>query len=264
VTHRASPEDLEFQRAFEACETPPAEFDHAAHVRLAYIYLCAGSVDASLERMKRALRRYVEHLAVDASKYHETITRAWVMAVDYFMGKSEPCTSAAAFTAANPELLDSKIMLTHYSAEVLFSATARESFVRPDIQSIPPPMEPAVAECDVFDRALMEMPEFQLGRELALREVGAGHLRLRRRGLPAPWSENYWQLALERLGVEGQFVGGCVVLGEEAAFDLGYNEVMQEAIERIHGPEALSRLQDEARAATPARPGRPPSRRPGD
>ena len=37
------------------------------------------------------------------------------------------------------ELLDSRIMLTHYSAAVLFSPDARQSFVAPDIQSIPPP-----------------------------------------------------------------------------------------------------------------------------
>lgn len=38
----------------------------------------------------------------------------------------------------NPELLDSRIMLTHYSAEVLFSDEARARFVDPDIQPIPP------------------------------------------------------------------------------------------------------------------------------
>ena len=42
-------------------------------------------------------------------------------------------TSAADFIARNQELLDSKIMLTHYSASVLFSADARASFVEPDL-----------------------------------------------------------------------------------------------------------------------------------
>jgi hypothetical protein len=41
-------EDREFLRAFEACEVAPKDFDHAAHVRLAYIYLCERSVDASV------------------------------------------------------------------------------------------------------------------------------------------------------------------------------------------------------------------------
>jgi len=35
------------------------------------------------------------------------------------------------------QLLDSQIMLTHYSAQLLFSEKTRSTFVEPDIQSIP-------------------------------------------------------------------------------------------------------------------------------
>ncbi len=139
MIHRVSAEDLAFQRAFEACEISPEAFDHAAHVRLAYIYLCSHSVEAAAERMKRSLLAFLAHLGVEEGKYHETMTRAWIMAVHYFMTESRDGGSAAAFIAANTELLDAKIMLTHYSAEVLFSPRARQSFVRPDVQSIPPP-----------------------------------------------------------------------------------------------------------------------------
>ena len=137
MKHRTSAEDQEFRRAFEACETTPDEFDHAAHVRLAYIYLCEHPVDVATERMKKALLAYLAHLGVGAAKYHETITRAWIMAVRHFMAESASCASAYAFIKANPRLLDSKIMLTHYSAEVLFSPRARQGFVEPDIQPIP-------------------------------------------------------------------------------------------------------------------------------
>ncbi len=137
-THRVSEEDARFRRAFEALEVAPAEFDHAAHVRLAYVYLCEGGVEAAVEQMKRALLAFIAHVGADPVKYHATITRAWVMAVDHFMNKSEACGSYAEFVRINPRLLDSRIMLTHYSAELLFSPAARTSFVAPDIQSIPP------------------------------------------------------------------------------------------------------------------------------
>jgi hypothetical protein len=39
--------------------------------------------------------------------------------------------------AANPVLLDSRIMLTHYSAELLFSPAARAAYVPPDLSGIP-------------------------------------------------------------------------------------------------------------------------------
>ena len=87
--------------------------------------------------MKDALLAFLEHLGVDPCKYHETITRAWIMAVRQFMNESAGSESAAVFMSGNPRLLDSKIMLKHYSAEVLFSAEARQAFVRPDVRPIP-------------------------------------------------------------------------------------------------------------------------------
>ena len=138
MKHRASAEDEGFRRAFEAQQIEPAGFDHAAHVRLAYVYLCENSVESALARMRQSLLAFLTHLGADPSKYHETITRAWIMAVDHFMNQSVACASYAEFVGINPQLLDSKIMLTHYSAEVLFSAEARQKFVEPNVQSIPP------------------------------------------------------------------------------------------------------------------------------
>ena len=137
MRHTTAPEDREFLDAFEACEVAPEAFDHAAHVRLAYIYLCGHSVESAVLCMKDALLAFLTHLGVGHGKYHETITRAWIMAVAHFMNESIPCDSAATFMARNPRLLDSKIMLSHYSAEVLFSPEARQTFVQPNVQAIP-------------------------------------------------------------------------------------------------------------------------------
>ena len=86
--------------------------------------------------MRGALLSFLEHNGIPRSKLHETITRAWVLAVRHFMSRS-PSASSADFIARNQELLDSKIMLTHYSASVLFSPDARASFVEPDLDPIP-------------------------------------------------------------------------------------------------------------------------------
>lgn len=136
-SHQASDADRKFRLAFEACTIAPSEFNHEAHVRLAYIYLTEGDADSAVQKMRDALLKFLEHNTVPRSKFHETLTRAWVLAVQHFMNKST-ITSAADFIATNPELLDSKIMLTHYSASVLFSADARASFVEPDLDPIPP------------------------------------------------------------------------------------------------------------------------------
>jgi len=136
VLHDLSQEDLAFQSAFEALAVPPAQFTHEAHVRLAYVYLAQCDVESAVQNMREALLSFIERNGIPRSKFHETITRAWVLAVRHFMDRSTS-TSFADFVAKNPELLDSKIMLTHYSARVLFSADARESFVEPDLDPIP-------------------------------------------------------------------------------------------------------------------------------
>jgi hypothetical protein len=139
ISHAISADDVEFRRAFEACETPAAAFDHAAHLRLAYVYLCAYPLDVAAERIKASLLDFLAHLGIGQAKYHETITRAWMIAVDHFMANSSPCASASAFLAANPGLLDSNVMLQHYSADRLFSADASRSFALPDIRALPLP-----------------------------------------------------------------------------------------------------------------------------
>ena len=135
--HSLSEEDRRFRSAFETCAFPAARFDHRAHVRLAYCYLAEADDETALTRMRAALLGFIRHNAVDPAKYHETMTGAWILAVRHFMALSAPAASADAVIAANPILLDGKIMLTHYSAELLFSDEARARFVEPDLGEIP-------------------------------------------------------------------------------------------------------------------------------
>ena len=135
-SHALSHDDRNFRSAFESCTVAPSQFNHEAHVRLAYIYLVESGVESAVQRMREALLNFIEHNGIPRSKFHETITRAWVLAVRHFMDKSSS-TSFEDFITKNQVLLDSKIMLTHYSASVLFSSDARESFVEPDLDPIP-------------------------------------------------------------------------------------------------------------------------------
>lgn len=134
---RLSPDDLRFRADFEACRSTPASFDHRAHVRLAYAYLAEHDVETAVTRMRTALLAFLRHNDIDVSKYHETMTRAWLLAVRHFMARSPASPSADAFIEANPILLDSRIMLTHYSTDSLFSDQARARFVEPDLDPIP-------------------------------------------------------------------------------------------------------------------------------
>lgn len=137
MRHGLSADDQRFREAFEACRFAPADFDHRAHLRLAYVYLAEGDPDSASPRMREALHGFLRHHGIETSKYHETLTRAWILAVRHFTENSPPAASADAFIDGNPALLDSGIMMTHYSAGLLFSEKARRRFVEPDIEPIP-------------------------------------------------------------------------------------------------------------------------------
>ena len=137
MEHLSSAEDQHFRKEFEAFEFPPAEFNHQAHIRLAYVYLSEHDTDTAHQLMRSALLSFLEYHGIDTSKYHETITRAWIMAVRHFMENTPGSVSSDDFIEQNPRMLDSKIMMTHYSAEVLFSEEARAKFVEPNLDPIP-------------------------------------------------------------------------------------------------------------------------------
>ena len=137
MSHQQSFDDRAFREQFETCLTSPADFNHQAHIRLAYIYLCDDEPSKAYQNMRQSLQGFLTYYGVEASKYHETLTRAWLKAIHHFMVLTSDTSSAAAFIVRHPQLLDAKVMLTHYSKASLFSDRARATFVEPDLEPIP-------------------------------------------------------------------------------------------------------------------------------
>ncbi len=129
--------DREFLDAFEACEIRGADFHHREHLRVAYCYLTLLSSAEALEKMEAGLHRLLAHLGAPASKYHRTLTEAWLHAVRHFIDRSGATADFAEFIARAPQLLDPQIMGTHYSTDLLWSDAARAAFLEPDLQPIP-------------------------------------------------------------------------------------------------------------------------------
>ena len=138
MQHSSSDSDRQFRNDFESASMSPDSFGHRAHVRVAYTYLTEFGVEDSCEKMHSALVGFLRSHGIEPTeKYHATMTRAWILAVRHFMESSPEVHSANEFIDRNPNLLDSSIMLTHYSTELLFSTEARNSFVEPDLDWIP-------------------------------------------------------------------------------------------------------------------------------
>lgn len=137
MTLAVSADDSLFRQALENCAFPIADFDHRAHLRLAYVYLAEYDTAPATGYMRDTLLRLLQHHGIGSGKYHETLTRAWILAVRHFMDQTPMADCADDFIDRNPALLDSKIMLRHYSAQLIFSDQARQQFVAPDRAPIP-------------------------------------------------------------------------------------------------------------------------------
>ena len=127
--------DEAFARAFETGSVTPAEFDHVAHVRVAWVYLReTASIDEALPRMRDAIRRFAA-AAGAAQKYHETITVLWMrLLADVKAGGASG--ELAEVLRAHPALADKELPLQYYSRERLFSDEARAAWVEPDRQPL--------------------------------------------------------------------------------------------------------------------------------
>jgi hypothetical protein len=136
--HSVSESDLRFWAKFENCELDGAGFRHREHLRIAYVYLAQHPFAEASAKLERGLRKLLAHLGAPASKYHATLTAAWLLAVRHFM---EECGATADFQqfldAGGARLLDKTMMASHYSPELLASPEARRVFVPPDRQKFP-------------------------------------------------------------------------------------------------------------------------------
>lgn len=137
ASHGIAADDRQFLADFESGGIAPAAFTHRSHLRLAYTILAAHDDESAIGKFRAALLGFVARHGIDPAKYHETLTRAWLMAVRHFMDRAGATGSFEEFIAREPRLLDSSIMMTHYSKERLSSPEARAGFMPPDREPIP-------------------------------------------------------------------------------------------------------------------------------
>ena len=123
--------DEAFLQALETCVLPGADFDHAAHVRAAYLYLGAGDFAYALPRLQRTIRAFASSLG-RADRYHETITVACLALIQQHIAERGDGGGWEGFERENPELFDRDLLLHFYSRSQLESALARRVFLLPE------------------------------------------------------------------------------------------------------------------------------------
>jgi hypothetical protein len=125
--------DVELTRAVERCEIANENFNHDAHLHVAWVYLTESqSLQQAATKMRHALRQFAA-AAGKPEKYHETITLFWLYLLSHahaagYQGQLEE------IVRANPQMLEKNLPLAYYSEKRLFSDEARTSWIEPDLK----------------------------------------------------------------------------------------------------------------------------------
>lgn len=131
----------ELIRQFEDCTLPSSAWTHAAHLSVALWSLHRHPRDEATRRIRAGIQRY--NAANDKGPaYHESITLAWIEVLSRFLAEHDRDTPLADLQR---ELLercgDKNYLLRFYSRERLFSETAREQWLPPDLAAMPVPSD---------------------------------------------------------------------------------------------------------------------------
>ena len=112
----------------------PFAFGHREHLRLAWLNLERLGSDSGPARTAETLARIDS--AHGGGHYHETITRFFIGLVTHAR-RRYPHRTFEGTIAAHPQLLDGSLVFRHYSHELLATAAARVTTVRPDLAPVP-------------------------------------------------------------------------------------------------------------------------------
>lgn len=136
----AFPDDAAFIDAFEKRTLPFSEWCHAAHIRMAWIYLTRHGLEGALPRAREGIQAYnrANHV-VDAplSGYHETVTQAWLRVVSATIRTQDPCATSLEFLEAQPHLRVRTLLRVLYSKARMRSPEAKSTFIAPDLGALP-------------------------------------------------------------------------------------------------------------------------------
>lgn len=124
---------FELTRALERGDLGNESFHHASHLQVGWTYLSeSGSIEEACRKMAATLRRFAT-AAGKPEKYHETITQFWIRLLA-ILRDSAAVYDLDAILKTNPRLLEKNLTLDYYSAETLWSDSARTTWVEPDLK----------------------------------------------------------------------------------------------------------------------------------
>ncbi len=133
-------DDATLWAQFHAGTLPKEAWTHAAHLRIAWLFLRRHAVDEAHFMMRAGIIKLnAAHGLVESATrgYHETLTVVWLALVGAAARQTPALDDSRAFLAAQAALVGKDAPLRYYSRERLFSVAARARFVAPDLAPLP-------------------------------------------------------------------------------------------------------------------------------
>jgi hypothetical protein len=128
--------DQEFLQAITDGLLPSTQFHHRDHLRLAWLLNRRIDSESAGIAVADGIRRFAA-IHGHAAKYHETLTQFWARIVDHMACVQPAIADFDAFIAAFPILLDKGLPYRHWQTATIAGATARTTWVEPDLQALP-------------------------------------------------------------------------------------------------------------------------------
>jgi len=132
--------DAAFLQAFDTCTLTQAEWNHRAHLKLAYLCLRRYPLEEAIRRVRAGIQALnAAHQTPETIDrgYHETVTLAWLRIIHCMLCEYGPAETADAFFEQQPPLAQKQMLRLFYSAERLRSLEAKRQFVEPDLAPLP-------------------------------------------------------------------------------------------------------------------------------
>jgi hypothetical protein len=131
--------DREFLQAFRTQQIAASDYNHRAHVRVAYLTLLEFPFDHALIAMRdgiKALNKSHGLVETPDRGYHETLTHAWLALIHAAIRSRGRADTFEAFAAEHPHLLCHTCLRLFYSPQGM-PPHARYEWVEPDLAPLP-------------------------------------------------------------------------------------------------------------------------------
>jgi ribosomal protein S18 acetylase RimI-like enzyme len=133
-------DDEALLRKFEAQAIPLTQWNHRAHLRIAWSYLTRYPWEEAVRRMREGVKAFNAANGIGdelTMGYHETLTVAWLRIIAGTIRRYGARESSEEFLDEQTWLTQKRLLRAYYSKERLVTWKAKAGFVAPDLAPLP-------------------------------------------------------------------------------------------------------------------------------